>query len=167
MKAAEVMTTNVVTIDSLANIFQATKLMKQHDLKTLIVNRASKQDAYGIITQTDISQAIAAGKNPATTYVCEVMTKPCIVVNPDLAVEHVAKLFIKAKIRTAPVIKDELLGIISLTDILAKTNYSTTNKVKLGLLNSKQSTELPSDLTRDEEWEITHWEEEFDNWCSG
>ena len=80
--------------------------------------RASDKDAYGIITATDISQAVANAKNPEQTHVCEVMTKPCIVVNPDLAVEHIAKLFTRAKIRIAPVIKDKLLGIVSLTDIL-------------------------------------------------
>ena len=38
------------------------------------------------------------------------MTKPCIVVNPDLGVEYVARLFANARIRRAPVIKGELLG---------------------------------------------------------
>lgn len=54
--AADIMTTEVVTIDSLATILQATKVMKQQNIKTLIVDRASAHDAYGIITQTDISQ---------------------------------------------------------------------------------------------------------------
>lgn len=61
---------------------QATKAMKQHKAKTLIVDRASPEDAYGIITQTDIAKAIANATDPATTCVCEVMTQPCIVVNP-------------------------------------------------------------------------------------
>jgi predicted transcriptional regulator len=51
------------------------------------------------------------------------MTKPCIVVNPDLGVEYVARLFTNFGIRCAPVIKDELLGIISFTDILTKSDF--------------------------------------------
>ena len=46
------------------------------------------------------------------------MTKPCIVVNPDLSVEHVARLFAQYHIRRAPVIKEKLLGIVSVSDIL-------------------------------------------------
>jgi CBS domain-containing protein len=128
--AADIMTSEVVTIDSLATILQATQVMKQHNIKTLIVDRASVDDAYGIITQTDISQAIANNKDPALIYVCEVMTKPCIVVNPNLSVEQIIKLFARAKIRIAPVIKDQLLGVVSLTDIITKTNYSTPDRIK-------------------------------------
>lgn len=120
---ADIMTTKVATIDSLATLDRAAKIMQQHDVKTLIVERASDSDAYGIITATDISRAIANAKDPATTYVCEVMTKPCIVVNPNLAVEHIVNLFARVKIRSAPVIQDKLLGIVSLTDIINKTNH--------------------------------------------
>ncbi|MEL6910323.1 MAG: CBS domain-containing protein [Cyanobacteria bacterium J06598_4] len=70
--AADIMTTEVVTINSLANILQAAKVMNRQGIKTLIVDRASSNDAYGIITQTDISRAIANGKDPARTRVGEV-----------------------------------------------------------------------------------------------
>ncbi len=167
MKAADIMTTKVVTIDSLATITQAARVMKQHDVKTLIVDRACNQDAYGIITATDVSQAIANYKDPATTYVCEVMSKPCIVVNPNLEVEHIAKLFAKAKIRIAPVIKDKLLGIVSLTDIITKTDCLTSNKVKFISQTTTESPEFPFDESKETEWEIEKWEQEYDNWCSG
>ena len=165
MKAADIMTTNVVTVDGLANIMQASKLMKQHNVKTLIVDRASQDDAYGIITQTDISQAIADAKDPVRTRVCEVMTKPCIVVNPNLSVEHVIDLFAQAKIRTAPVIKDKLLGIVSFTDIVTKTNYSTLDKVKY--ISKTTLPELPLERGQEGEWEVADWEGELENWCSG
>ncbi|MEM8830700.1 MAG: CBS domain-containing protein [Cyanobacteria bacterium P01_G01_bin.19] len=166
MKAADIMTTNVVTVDGLANIMQASKLMKQHNIKTLIVDRADQNDAYGIITATDISRAIADGKDPMTTYVCEVMTKPCIVINPNLSVENIPKLFAKAKIRIAPVIQDKLLGLVSITDILSKTNY-LTKKANFVSKRTENSDELPSDLLANQEWETVDWEREFDNWCSG
>ncbi|NJR47456.1 MAG: CBS domain-containing protein [Hyellaceae cyanobacterium CSU_1_1] len=163
--AADIMTTEVVTIDSLATILQATKVMKQQNIKTLIVDRASAHDAYGIITQTDISQAIANNKDPALIYVCEVMTKPCIVVNPNLSVEQIIKLFAQAKIRIAPVIKDQLLGVVSLTDIITKTNYSTPDRIKY--ISTTTLPELPSDRWREGEWEVADWEGELENWCSG
>jgi CBS domain-containing protein len=42
------------------------------------------------------------------------------VVNPDLSVENVARLFAMTGIRRAPVIRERLLGVISVTDIIRK-----------------------------------------------
>ena len=164
MKAADVMTTKVVTVNSLATIAEAARVMQQHNLRSLIVERSSPEDAYGMITATDISQAIAKQLDPNTTYVCDIMTKPCIVVNPDLAVEHIVRLFAKAKIRTAPVIKDRLLGVVSLTDILTKTDYLTSDKLKSILPTTANN---PNPKTASQEWEVADWETEFDRWCSG
>lgn len=124
MKASEVMTKDVVTIRSSANIAEATKLMKEKNVSALIVDHFDDEDAYGIITETDIVQKVVAfGKNPEQVRVYEVMSKPCLVVNPELAVEYVARLFTTYGIRRAPIIKDKLLGIISVTDILTKSNF--------------------------------------------
>ena len=163
--AADIMTSKVITIGSLKTILQAAKVMQQYDVKTLIVDRASTEDAYGIITQTDISQAIADGNNPAKTRVCQVMTKPCIVVNPNLAVDHIIKLFAQAKIRTAPVIKDKLIGIVSLTDIITKTNCLTPDRIKY--ISGATLPELASDEWQESELKVADWEEELENWCSG
>lgn len=161
--AADIMTSDVVTIDPLATIEQAAKIMKQHELRVLIVDRAFENDAYGIITTTDLAKAIANDKDPARTYVCEVMTKPCIVVNPNLSVEHIAKLFARSKIRIAPVIQDKLISVVSLTDIINKTDCLTSGKY----ISEVTLPELPSDSWRESEWEIADWEGEFNNWCSG
>jgi CBS domain-containing protein len=124
MTAAEIMTKEVVTIRSSATVAEAVELMKNKDINTLIVDRRHGRDAYGIVTETDIVQKVAAyGKNTSKIRVYEIMTKPCIVVNPDLGVEYVARLFTNFGIRCAPVIKNELLGIISFTDILTKSDF--------------------------------------------
>lgn len=124
MKASEVMTEDVITIRSSATVAQATQLMKEKNISALIVNPSYDEDAYGIITETDIIQKVVAfGKNPQQIRVYEVMSKPCIVVNPELAVEYVARLFTTYGIRRAPIIKDKLLGIISVSDILTKSNF--------------------------------------------
>ncbi|MEO0844735.1 MAG: CP12 domain-containing protein, partial [Cyanobacteria bacterium J06643_5] len=45
------------------------------------------------------------------------------VVNPELGVEYVARLFSNTRIRRAPVIKGSLLGVISISDILTKSDF--------------------------------------------
>jgi hypothetical protein len=46
-------------------------------------------------------------------------------------VEYVARLFAQTGIRRAPVIQDELLGIISVTDILSKGDFVENPKAVL------------------------------------
>ncbi|NEP81826.1 MAG: CBS domain-containing protein, partial [Okeania sp. SIO3B3] len=124
MKAKDIMTTEVETIRGSATVADAVKKMNDLCLRALIVERRHEQDAYGIITETDIVYKVAAyGKDPRQMRVYEVMTKPCIVINPDLGVEYVARLFANTGIHRAPVIKDTLLGIISITDILNKSDF--------------------------------------------
>ncbi len=132
MKAADVMTKDVVTIRGSATVAEAVKLIKQKGLRSLIVDRRSDGDAYGIVTETDIIYKVAAyGIDPKQMRVYEIMTKPCIVVNPDLGVEYVARLFANTGIRRAPVIKDTLLGVISVTDILSKSDFVENPKAVL------------------------------------
>lgn len=121
LTAKDIMTTDVVTISGSATVAEAIQTMKDKNIRALLVERRSDQDAYGIVTEADIVYKVAAyGKDPKTVQVHEIMTKPCIVVNPDLGVEYVARLFAHTGIRRAPVIKEGLLGIVSVTDILRK-----------------------------------------------
>ncbi|BAY31750.1 hypothetical protein NIES2107_36360 [Nostoc carneum NIES-2107] len=124
LKAADIMTKDVATIRGSATVAEAVKLMRARDWRALIVDRRHEQDAYGIVSESDITyKVIAYGKNPHAIRVYEIMSKPCITINPDLAVEYVARLFAEYHLHRAPVIQGELLGIISLTDILAHSDF--------------------------------------------
>ncbi|MEM7579625.1 MAG: CP12 domain-containing protein [Cyanobacteria bacterium P01_A01_bin.80] len=124
MKAKEIMTKDIVTIRGSATVAEAVKLMKDKKLRALVVETRTEDDPYGMVTETDIIYKVAAyGKDPKQMRVYEIMTKPCIVVNPELGVEYVARLFANSRIRRAPVISGGLLGIISISDILNKSNF--------------------------------------------
>lgn len=125
LSAKDIMTANVVTISGSATVAEAVKVMKDKGLRALIVSQRSDVDPYGIVTETDIVYKVAAfGHDPKQMRVYEIMTKPCVVVNPDLGVEYVARLFANTRIRRAPVIADnKLQGIISISDILKKSDF--------------------------------------------
>lgn len=124
MKAEDIMTTEVVTIRGSATVAEAVALMKQHKLRSLVVEPRTENDPYGMVTETDIVYQVAAyGKDPQQVRVYEIMNKPCIVVNPELGIEYIGRLFASTGIRRAPVIKGKLLGIISVTDILRKSDF--------------------------------------------
>ncbi|MDH6100400.1 CBS domain-containing protein [Anabaenopsis sp. FSS-46] len=124
MKAEEIMTTEVVTISGSATVAEAVKLMKDRKLRSLVVEPRTENDPYGMVTETDIVYKVGAyGNDPKQVRVYQIMTKPCVVVNPELGVEYVARLFANTRVRRAPVIKGKLLGIISITDILRKGDF--------------------------------------------
>ncbi|MEH2042793.1 CP12 domain-containing protein [Nostoc sp.] len=132
MKAEDIMTKDVVTIRGSATVAEAVGLMKDKGLRALVVDCRHENDAYGIVTATDIVYKITAyGKDPKQVRVYEIMSKPCIVVNPDLGVEYVARLFANTGIHRAPVIQGKLLGIISITDILTKSDFVEAPKALL------------------------------------
>ncbi|ESA34920.1 cp12 polypeptide [Leptolyngbya sp. Heron Island J] len=124
MQAKDIMTVNVITISGSATVAEAVDLMKDKGLRALIVDRRSEDDPYGMVTETDIVYKVAAyGHNPKQMRVFEIMSKPCVVVPPDLGVEYVARLFANTKIRRAPVVQGRLLGVISVSDILRKSDF--------------------------------------------
>lgn len=122
MKVADIMTRAVVTVRNSATVAQAAKLMQQRGVHALIVQPSYEQDAYGIVTISDVvGKVIAQGRNPQRMRVLEIMTKPCIVLNPDLSVEYAAQLLANAHLHSAPVIQTKLLGVLSVTDILKRS----------------------------------------------
>lgn len=122
--AKEIMTTNVVTIKSSATIAEAINLMRAKKLRDLIVEPDELGDSYGILTEADVVYKVAAnGDRPESVIVANIMTKPCIEVDPEMSVQEVAGLFANHRIRRAPVVKNELLGVISAFDIVRETMW--------------------------------------------
>jgi CBS domain-containing protein len=122
LKARDIMTTEVVTVDGSATVAEAVRLMKEKGVRALIVERRSDDDAYGIVTQRDIVYSVMAErKDPTKVKVHEVMTKPLVVVNPNLDAVYVARLMAQKGLSRAPVIYEQKLqGVVSVTDLVTK-----------------------------------------------
>jgi len=124
LKAKDIMTSDVVTIQPSALVSEAIGLMRQKKIHAVIVKPRAPEKAYGIVTEADIAyKVIARDSDPKALTIADVMTKPCITVNPEMTVENVARLFATSHIHRAPVVKDELLGIVSISDILLKGKW--------------------------------------------
>ncbi len=118
-KAGDVMTKEVVTISGSATVADAIRLMRERKVSSLLVERRSQDDAWGILTRKDVvNKVVDPGKDPAEVKVHEIMSKPLITVSPGLALKYCARLFHAAGIRRAPVFDGkEIVGILSNTDI--------------------------------------------------
>jgi CBS domain-containing protein len=118
------MITEVATITASSLVSEAIGLMRAKHIHSLVVKPRGSEKSYGLLTEADIAyKVIAHGSDPKALKVSDIMTRPCIVVDPEMTVENAARLFANHHIHRAPVIKDELLGIISVTDILRKGRW--------------------------------------------
>ena len=122
LKARDIMTTEVVTVDGSAPVAEAVRRKKETGVRALIVERRSDDDAYGIVTQRDIVYSVMAErKDPTKVKVHEVMTKPLVVVNPNLDAVYVARLMAQKGLSRAPVIYEQKLqGVVSVSDLITK-----------------------------------------------
>src|SRR5512144_1066445 len=94
LPARDIMQVDLATVLPELTVQDAAALMRHHGVRSLIVEKESDDDAYGLITYADIvSKVLAQGFDPAEVRVDEVMTKPLIVLNPSLKVEMIARLF--------------------------------------------------------------------------
>jgi CBS domain-containing protein len=124
LKVKDIMTANVVTIAASALVSEAIGLMRSHKIHSLIIKPRASEKGYGIITEADIAyKVIAIGEDPKALKVSDIMTKPCIVVPPEMTVENAARLFANNRLHRAPVVKDDLIGVLSVSDILRKGKW--------------------------------------------
>jgi CBS domain-containing protein len=118
LKVEDIMVEGVITIDAEAPVMKAVKIMNENEIGCVIVIRKGK--AIGIVTERDLlKRVIGKSKNPKTTKVREIMTKPLIAGHPDMDLEEATKLMFKMKIKKLPVVESEgdLRGLITLTDV--------------------------------------------------
>jgi CBS domain-containing protein len=120
--ARDIMQTEVATVLAELSVQDAAALMRHQGVRSLVVEKETDDDAYGLITYADIViKVLAHGFDPAEVRVDEVMTKPLIVVDASLKVEMIARLFAHHKVGHAPVIEDHrLVGIVSMTDLVVE-----------------------------------------------
>lgn len=164
MKATDIMTTKVFTINGLATVAEVIALMQDKRVRSLIVEPSNSDEAYGIVTETDIVYKVTAKEqDPEAVMVYQIMTRPCIVVNPDLSLENVARLFAETGIQRAPVIREQLLGMISITDLIMKLEVArkpvsdrVSAKIQQAILHNRVISDPQEQIDRECEtaWDV-------------
>lgn len=121
MKLRDIMTKDVVRVEPDATIAWVISKMKHFRIRSLIVERASEDRPYGIITIRDVVyRVIAKGLDPAIAKVGEIMSKPAICVRPDMEIRDAIQFMTEKNLDRVLVCTKEnnLVGIASLFDIL-------------------------------------------------
>jgi len=117
LRVEDVMVKEVITIDETSTVKKAANTMNKYEIGCLIVTRNRK--AVGILTERDLlKRVVSQGKSAARTKVSTVMSRPIIVVEPDMDLEEAARLMFKLKVKKLPVVdRGRLVGLVTLTDI--------------------------------------------------
>ncbi len=147
MKVRDVMTKNVATISPDATIKDAAQMMQQHNVGSIPV--VDTRGLVGIVTDRDIVvRNIAAGQNPMSTPVKNVMTSQVLTVAPEEDVQSITQKMSTQQIRRVPVVDNQkLVGMVSLGDI-ATTGMTKMEASEALSEISKPSKPLNDVLTR-------------------
>ena len=112
---ADVMTTELVTIAPTATVRAAAELMIDAAVRAVIVTAIEP----GIITSTDLVSVIAEGLPPEETSVEAVMTPRVETVTPTIPLTEAAAMMETFGVSHLPVCTDDIVGMISSTDVTA------------------------------------------------
>ncbi len=116
----DLMKPEVVTIEPLATLREAMKKMREHSVKSLVVEKRTDSDAYGMLTYTTILRTIIEEDGDVDLVnVYDIATKPALSVPRQLEVRHAVSLMVNSGIKRLIVSSNnQLEGILTMNDIV-------------------------------------------------
>jgi CBS domain-containing protein len=133
MKAGEVMTTGAATVRPDAPLFEAARLMIQHQISGLPVVDAQDR-LVGLVTENDFLRSGESGKPRLIDMLAkagtdqdelnlrrvdELMTREPITISAEMPLEDVIALMLRHAVRRLPVVADgKVVGIVSRANLL-------------------------------------------------
>jgi CBS domain-containing protein len=121
LKVYDLMSRQLVTIDTKATLRAAARLMHARRIHCLLVPAESPDGPVGVITTKDIVQILCEADVSVldTLRVEDAVTTPAVSVQHKLAVVDCIRLMRMTGVRSAPVLDGvSLVGLISFSDVL-------------------------------------------------
>ncbi|MDB5975368.1 MAG: icd [Nevskia sp.] len=116
---ADLMTRSLITVTDDETVEQAMHLMTDNNISSVVVE-PNQDGVWGIITRRDIVAKIVRGKgrNPATTKVRDVASRPIVSVPAETSIRDAASKITDSNISRFTVVQGkEVIGIVTETDI--------------------------------------------------
>ena len=117
MLIKDIMSNDIVSLNSEDSIERAAQMMKQFDVGAIPV--CNQEKLVGMVTDRDITlKSVAAGANGNQQKIRDVMTSNPVTGSPDMDIHDAARIMSEQQIRRLPIIQNNnLVGIVSLGDI--------------------------------------------------
>ncbi|AXQ29040.1 isocitrate dehydrogenase (NADP(+)) [Solimonas sp. K1W22B-7] len=115
---ADLMTRSLITCTDDETVESAMHLMSDSNVSSLVVEPDAKGQ-WGILTRRDIvAKIVRGGKNPATTKVRELATRPVVSVPAETSIREAASMIADSSFSRLTVAQgDKVIGIVTETDI--------------------------------------------------
>lgn len=121
MKIAEIMTTDVQTVDPNTDLLTVANYMKDLDVGVIPVTQGVQ--LVGVITDRDlVVRAFASGANMQQATVSDFMSANPTTITAEDDVQRAAQIMAREQIRRLPVVDNgTLVGIVSIGDVAVDT----------------------------------------------
>ncbi|MBX6419932.1 MAG: isocitrate dehydrogenase (NADP(+)) [Nevskia sp.] len=115
---ADLMTRSLITVTDDDTVESAMHLMTDNDISSVVVE-PDRDGVWGILTRRDIvTKIVRAGRNPATTKVREVASRPVVSVPAEMSIREAADKVSESNYSRFTVAQgDRIIGIVTETDI--------------------------------------------------
>jgi len=115
---ADIMSTNVATVNVSVTVAEAARIMTTRNISCIVV--MNHDEPVGIMTEKDVlKRVVALHRNPNTTAVQDVMSRPVVTSPPDHSILCVSRTMDRMRIHRLVVKENKhVCGIVSQTDIL-------------------------------------------------
>ncbi len=112
-----------VTVVGAAMVSDAARLMRDQNVGAVLVTDGAT--LQGVFTERDaLFRVLAAGRDPGTTKVADVMTRSPQTIHPDKPFVEALRLMLEGGFRHVPVVEDgRVLGMVSVRDALDPEVY--------------------------------------------
>jgi CBS domain-containing protein len=112
----EIMTSDVLTVDPSDTIGETAQKMVERGVSSAVVSDYGT--LIGIVTERDLTRAVAGRVHTSEARVREWMTSDPITLGPDASAEEAAKIMLDNGFRHVPIVDEgRAVGIVSIRDV--------------------------------------------------
>ncbi len=119
---ADVMSSEYLLMPGMATVAEALQKMTAINAHSVLVDKRSDDDEYGIVLTSNIAkEVLAKDRSPDRVNLYEIMSKPVLSVNPEMRIHYCARMLENFSISTAPVVKEgKIQGIVTYDVLVLK-----------------------------------------------
>jgi CBS domain-containing protein len=115
-----IMTRDIISVESTASVKEAMDLMVEKDIGSVVVTRNGKM--VGFLTERDVLKKCCPTTQCSVMKARDIMSSPLVTINADAAIGEAADLMAQNKIRRLLVTEEgEIQGIITERDVMRAT----------------------------------------------
>jgi CBS domain-containing protein len=112
----EIMTSDVLTVDPSDTIGETAQMMVERGVSSAVVSDYG--NLIGIVTERDLTRAVAGRVHSSEARVREWMTSDPITLGPDASADEAAKIMLDNGFRHVPIVEEgRAVGIVSIRDV--------------------------------------------------